>query len=98
MLRHVSDTDVGAGLALHLNAINAMESIGPEVRQAYVDKATNMGEEEEEMVTEVILAQGPHMGELVAQLGRANGRNSISRADLLEGLLRPASRRHSEEP
>ncbi|KAB5559597.1 hypothetical protein GE09DRAFT_1220275 [Coniochaeta sp. 2T2.1] len=79
--------DVGAGLALHLNAINAMASIGPEVRQAYFDKATNMGEEEDEMVTEVILAHGPHVGELVAQLGRAKGRKSTSRADLLEGLL-----------
>ncbi|OIW22841.1 FAD/NAD(P)-binding domain-containing protein [Coniochaeta ligniaria NRRL 30616] len=73
--------------ALHLNAIKAMASIGPEVRQAYFNKATNMGEEEEEMVTQVILAQGPHMGELVAELGRAKGRKSVSRADLLAGLL-----------
>lgn len=64
-----------------------MASIGPEVRQAYIDKATNMGEEEEDIVTQVILAQGPHMGELVAELGRAKGRKSISRADLLAGLL-----------
>lgn len=64
-----------------------MASIRPEVLQAYFDKATNMGEEEEEMVTEVILAQGPHMGERVAELGRAKGRKSVSRADLLAGLL-----------
>ncbi|KAK3317291.1 hypothetical protein B0T19DRAFT_446259 [Cercophora scortea] len=85
--------DVGAGLALHLNAIKAMALIGPEVRKAYFDKATNMGEEEEEIATEVILAQGPHMGTQVAELGRAKGRKSVSRADLLAGFLElvPAS-------
>ncbi|KAK0630477.1 hypothetical protein B0T17DRAFT_528538 [Bombardia bombarda] len=80
--------DVGAGLALHLNAIKAMALIGPEVKKAYFDTATNMGEEEEEMSTEVILAHGPHMGELVAELGRAKGRKSVSRADLLAALLK----------
>ncbi|KAK3689048.1 hypothetical protein B0T22DRAFT_498925 [Podospora appendiculata] len=79
--------DVGAGLALHLNAIKAMALIGPEVRKAYFDKATNMGEEEEEIATEVILAHGPHMGTPVAELGRAKGRKSVSRADLLAGFL-----------
>ncbi|KAK3346531.1 hypothetical protein B0T25DRAFT_461340 [Lasiosphaeria hispida] len=80
--------DVGAGLALHLNAIKAMALIGPEIRKTYFDKATTMAEEEEqEMSTEVILAQGPHAGELVAELGRAKGRKSVSRADLLAGLL-----------
>lgn len=80
-------TDVGAGLALHLNAIKAMASIGPEVRHAYFDKATSMGGYGEEIVTEVILAQGPHMGERVAELGRAKGRQSVSRADLIAGFL-----------
>ncbi|KAI2633895.1 hypothetical protein GGS21DRAFT_543802 [Xylaria nigripes] len=80
-------SDVGAGLALHQNAIKAMSLIGPEVRQAYIDKALTMGEEDEEMVTQVILAQGPHKGELVAELGRAKGRKTVSRADLLDGLL-----------
>ena len=79
--------DVGAGLALHMNAIKAMSLIGPEVRQAYFNNASDMGEEEQEMSTEVILAQGPNMGELVAELGKAKGRKSISRADLLAGLL-----------
>jgi len=79
--------DVGAGLALHLNAIKAMSLIGAEVRRAYLDKATSMVcEEDEELATQVILAQGPHTGELVAELGRAKGRKSVSRADLLEGL------------
>ncbi|KAI1390896.1 FAD/NAD(P)-binding domain-containing protein [Hypoxylon trugodes] len=79
--------DVGAGLALHLNAIKAMALTGPEVRQAYFDKALTMGDENQEMATEVILAQGPHMGQLVAELGRAKGRKTVSRADLLDGFL-----------
>ncbi|KAI2608887.1 FAD/NAD(P)-binding domain-containing protein [Hypoxylon fragiforme] len=79
--------DIGAGLALHLNAIKAMALIGPELRQAYFDKALSMGEENEEMVTQVILAQGPHSGQLVAELGRAKGRKTVSRADLLAGFL-----------
>ncbi|KAI1376653.1 FAD/NAD(P)-binding domain-containing protein [Hypoxylon crocopeplum] len=79
--------DVGAGLALHLNAIKAMTLIGHEVRQAYFDKALSMGDENQEMATEVILAQGPHQGQLVAELGRAKGRKTVSRADLLDGFL-----------
>ncbi|KAI1366519.1 hypothetical protein F5Y08DRAFT_351232 [Xylaria arbuscula] len=79
-------SDVGAGLALHRNAIRAMTLIGSEVRQAYIDKALDMGEEDEEMVTKVILAQGDHKGQLVAELGRAKGRKTVSRADLLDGL------------
>ncbi|KAM7201079.1 hypothetical protein V8F33_003491 [Rhypophila sp. PSN 637] len=79
--------DMGAGLALHKNAIGAMSLIGPEVLKAYFDNASNIGEDDVEMVTEVILAHGPHAGELVAELGRAKGRKSISRADLLHGLV-----------
>ncbi|OTB07684.1 hypothetical protein M426DRAFT_53190 [Hypoxylon sp. CI-4A] len=79
--------DVGAGLALHLNAINAMGLIGPELKQAYFDKALSMGEEDQEMATEVILAQGEHKGQLVAELGRAKGRKTVSRSDLLDGFL-----------
>ncbi|KAI1415322.1 FAD/NAD(P)-binding domain-containing protein [Hypoxylon sp. FL1857] len=79
--------DIGAGLALHLNAIKAMALIGPEVKEAYFDKALSMGDENQEMVTEVILGQGPHKGQLVAELGRAKGRKTVSRADLLDGFL-----------
>lgn len=79
--------DVGAGLALHMNAIKAMTLIGPEVRQAYFDKALEMGEEDQVMSTEVILAQGPNQGELVAELGKAKGRKTVARSDLLDGLL-----------
>ncbi|KAI0909068.1 hypothetical protein F4823DRAFT_596490 [Ustulina deusta] len=82
----VQYSDVGAGLALHLNAIKAMALLGPEVRQAYFDKALTMGEEDEEMVTEVILAQGQYAGQRVAELGRAKGRKTVSRADLLDGF------------
>ncbi|KAK5124267.1 hypothetical protein LTR85_001970 [Meristemomyces frigidus] len=78
--------DVGAGLALHMNAIKAMTLIGPEVRQAYFDKALEMGEEDQVMSTEVILAQGPNQGELVAELGKAKGRKTVARSDLLDGL------------
>jgi salicylate hydroxylase len=46
-----------------------------------------MGEEDQEMATEVILAQGPHTGQLVAELGKAKGRKTVSRADLLDGFL-----------
>lgn len=79
--------DVGAGLALHMNAIKAMTLIGPEVRQAYFDKALAMGEEDQVMSTEVILAYGPNQGELVAELGKAKGRKTVSRADLIAGLM-----------
>lgn len=79
--------DVGAGLALHMNAIKAMALIGDEVKQKYFDKALFMGEEDKEMSTEVILAQGPNQGELVAELGKAKGRKTVARSALLEGLL-----------
>ncbi|KAI0420237.1 hypothetical protein F5X98DRAFT_39482 [Xylaria grammica] len=80
-------SDVGAGLALHLNAIKAMALLGPEVRQAYCDKALTMGEEDQEMATEAILAHGQYSGQLVAELGKAKGRKTVSRADLLDGFL-----------
>ncbi|KAI7110673.1 hypothetical protein KC352_g36173, partial [Hortaea werneckii] len=35
--------DVGAGLALHMNAIKAMALIGEEVKQTYFNKALFMG-------------------------------------------------------
>ena len=45
--------DVGAGLALHMNAIKAMDLIGPEVKKAYFDKAHTMASDaEEEMSTQ----------------------------------------------
>lgn len=37
------------------------------------------------MSTQVILAEGPFMGETIAQLGKAKGRKTVSRHDLIEG-------------
>ena len=80
--------DVGAGLALHLNATQALGLVDPSLRQAYLDKALSMAEEEDQvMATEVILAHGPHSGQRVAELGKAKGRKTVSRADLLDGFL-----------
>lgn len=86
--------DVGAGLALHLNAIKAMALIGDEVRQAYFDSALNMGEEDMELATQVILAHGPHSGDVVAELGRAKGRKTVARYELMKAFqkLLPADR------
>lgn len=79
-------SDVGAGLALHLNAIKAMACLGPEVTEAYFNKAVPIGGRNQVMVTQVILAQGPYTGQLVAELGKAKGRMTVSRADLLDGF------------
>ncbi|KAL1310549.1 hypothetical protein AAFC00_000829 [Neodothiora populina] len=79
--------DIGAGLALHKNAITAMDLIDPAVKKAYFSKALMIAEEEdEEMVTEVRLVSGPNTGELVAELGRAKGRRTVARSDLLQGF------------
>lgn len=80
-------SDVGAGLSLHKNAIAAMNLISPKLFKAYQQKAVDIGEEDQEMATEVILAAGRHKGLKVGELGRAKGRKSISRADLLKGFL-----------
>lgn len=78
--------DIGGGLAIHMNGINSMDLINPGLKQAYFDKGLLMGEEGIEMSTEVVIAQGPFKGEVVANLGRAKNRKSVSRADLLEGF------------
>jgi salicylate hydroxylase len=81
--------DVGAGLALHKNALAAMDLIDSRIKMAYFRRALAMAsEEEEEMTTEVMLAEGPHAGEVVAELGRAKGRRTIARSELLEELLK----------
>ncbi|KAK1760113.1 hypothetical protein QBC47DRAFT_426998 [Echria macrotheca] len=80
--------DVGAGLALHRNALEAMSLLGEDLRKAYLSKAISIAAEEgEEMATRVILGWGEYKGEVVAELGRARGRKSVSRADLLGGFL-----------
>ena len=81
--------DIGAGLALHMNAIKGMDLIGPHVKKAYFDQALNMAEEaEEEMSTQVTLASGPNTGAVVAELGKAKGRKTVARSDLLAGLMK----------
>lgn len=79
--------DVGAGLSLHKNAIGAMKQIDMELFRAYLTRAVDIGQENQEMATEVILAAGKFKGVKVGELGRAKGRKSISRADLLAGFL-----------
>lgn len=79
--------DVGGGIALHKNAITAMESIDPAIKASYLRGANSMlADEEVEMDTRVIMAEGPFSGELLASLGRAKGRKTISRYDLLNGF------------
>ncbi|KAF2224814.1 hypothetical protein BDZ85DRAFT_294676 [Elsinoe ampelina] len=89
--------DIGAGLALHMNAIKAMDQIGPHVKKAYFEKALTMAEEaDEEMSTQVSIASGPNTGAVVAELGKAKGRKTVARSDLLAGLkaLIPSHRLH----
>ncbi|KAF7846487.1 hypothetical protein BT93_L4249 [Corymbia citriodora subsp. variegata] len=81
--------DIGAGLALHRNAIVSMDLIDPSIKKTYFARAHTMaGEEDEEMSTQVVLVSGPNTGELVAELGKAKGRRTIARSDLLDGLLK----------
>ncbi|KAI1803548.1 FAD/NAD(P)-binding domain-containing protein [Daldinia bambusicola] len=78
----------GAGVALHGNAINAMDLISPEIKKAYFKKSHFMANEEDiEMATEIIIGSGPNAGTLVAELGRARGRRTIHRAHFIQGLL-----------
>jgi salicylate hydroxylase len=78
--------NVGAGFALHKNATEAMACIGQEVLEAYFDKATAIGEADDAIATHVIVAQGPHAGEKVAELGKTRGRKTLSHADLLNAF------------
>ena len=78
--------DVGAGISLHKNAIRAMELIDPAIKETYFRRANSMHEDDEhEMATQVIMAQGRNSGETIAQLGRARGRKTVARKDLLDG-------------
>ncbi|KAH6658546.1 hypothetical protein BKA67DRAFT_591473 [Truncatella angustata] len=78
----------GSGLALHGNAIRAMDLISPEIKKTYFEKSHYMSNEEDiEMVTQFILASGEHAGTVVAELGRAKGRRTVHRAHFIQGLL-----------
>ncbi|KAH8647932.1 hypothetical protein BX600DRAFT_531022 [Xylariales sp. PMI_506] len=86
--------DIGGGLALHPNGIAAMKQIGPEVCEAYFNNALSTGEEGQEFSTDITYAEGPYKGELVYQLGKAKGRRTIARSDLLAAFasLLPSDR------
>ncbi len=78
--------DKGGSLALHANAIGAMDLIDPAIKQAYFRKANSMLEDDEkEMSTQVIMAEGRYTGEVIAMLGRAKGRKTVARIDLIAG-------------
>ena len=78
--------NVGAGMALHANAIRAMDLIDPKIKEAYFRSANSMIEDDEvEMATQVIMAEGKYTGETVAALGKAKGRKTVARYDLLRG-------------
>lgn len=89
--------DKGGALALHANAIRAMELIDPALKQAYFRKANSMlADDEVEMATRVIMMEGKYMGEVIASLGRAKGRKTVTRLDLVAGYqeLLPKERVH----
>ncbi|TVY76168.1 6-methylsalicylic acid decarboxylase atA [Lachnellula suecica] len=82
--------DIGGGLAFHGNAMRALELIDPELQAEYFRRATLMTERDVEMATQVLV--GDSVAEdgkpvLLAELGRAKGRKTVARSDLLEGLL-----------
>ncbi|XXH01161.1 hypothetical protein Hte_007514 [Hypoxylon texense] len=78
----------GAGLALHGNAIKAMDLVSPEIKKTYFRKSHFMANEEEvEMATQIVVGSGQHAGTLIAELGRAKGRRTVHRAHFIQGLL-----------
>lgn len=78
----------GAGLALHKNAIAAMDLINPQLKKTYLARANLMSRDEEvELATQVILAEGRDSGQVVGRLGMARGRKTISREDLVTGWI-----------
>ncbi|KAF2170407.1 hypothetical protein M409DRAFT_19229 [Zasmidium cellare ATCC 36951] len=88
--------EVGQGLAMHSNAIAAMESIDPAVFKAWRDSSSLVGSPEDAdtiSVTTVSLAWGPDTGAKVAELGQAKARKTVSRADLLSELLKVLQQR-----
>jgi salicylate hydroxylase len=89
-----SHRDKGGALALHKNAIGAMDLIDPALKEAYMRVANSMLEDDEkEMATHVILAESlpdrqDVRGEVIARLGRAKGRKTVSRVDLISGYMK----------
>ena len=79
--------EIGGGIALHGNALRAMESIDPELIKVYFDAATLMSERDIEVATIVQVATGQHKAKILAEIGKAKGRKTIARSDLLTALL-----------
>ena len=82
--------DIGGGLAFHGNALRALELIDPELQAEYFRRATLMNERDVEMATQVLVGDAfaeDGKSVLLAELGRAKGRKTVARSDLLEGLL-----------
>ncbi|KAI5920606.1 FAD/NAD(P)-binding domain-containing protein [Camillea tinctor] len=80
----------GAGLALHGNAIAAMDATSRSIKAAYFRSAHYMaGDADVEMGTSIVVGGGDSGdGTVVAELGRAKGRRTVHRADFIEEMLR----------
>lgn len=79
--------DVGAGLAFHGNAMRGLANINQALHDEYFARATLMADREKELATTVLI--GDEVGgeeNILAELGKAKGRKTVARADLLEGL------------
>lgn len=88
--------EVGQGLAMHGNAVAAMQNIDLEVFNAWRDSSTLVGSPEDAdsfSVTTVSLAWGLDMGATVAELGQAKARKTVLRADLLAELVKVLEQR-----
>lgn len=79
--------DVGAGLAFHGNAMRALINIDQALHDEYFARATLMADREKELATTVLIGDEVEGEEnILAELGKARGRKTVARADLLEGL------------
>lgn len=79
--------DIGAGLAFHGNAMRALSNIDQALHDEYFARATLMADRERELATTVLIGDEVEGEEnILAELGKAKGRKTVARADLLEGL------------
>ncbi|KAL1882912.1 hypothetical protein Daus18300_000550 [Diaporthe australafricana] len=79
--------DIGAGLAFHGNAMRALANIDQALHDEYFARATLMADRERELATTVLIGDEVEGEEnILAELGKAKGRKTVARADLLEGL------------
>lgn len=79
--------DIGAGLAFHGNAMRGLINIDQALHDEYFARATLMADREKELATTVLIGDEVEGEEnILAELGKAKGRKTVARADLLEGL------------